>query len=150
MEIFARSLVTKTDAIGLIHPTFDNIPDILRGVGLRLVPVEEEQLHDEDLSAELLESVGCIFVTTPNNPTGRVMSEQRLRALADQCAKHGVVLALDTSFRGFDTDGPGRTIALAWRASDPRAPGLAALAAFFRAQAPAGTAACRDATIDAG
>ena len=55
-----------------------------------------------------------------------------------------------TVIRGFDTDGPGRTIALAWRASDPRAPGLAALAAFFRAQAPAGTAACRDATIDAG
>ncbi len=44
----------------------------------------------------------------------------------------------------FDVDGPGRTIALAWRASDPRAAGLAHLAAFFRAHAPAGTAPCRD------
>ncbi|MFF9850145.1 enduracididine biosynthesis enzyme MppP [Streptomyces litmocidini] len=102
MEILARSLVTTTDAVALIHPTFDNIPDILRGVGLRLVPVEEERAHDEDLPAELLEEVGCVFITTPNNPTGRVMGEDRLRRLAEQCAEHGVVLALDTSFRGFD------------------------------------------------
>ncbi len=46
--------------------------------------------------------------------------------------------------RCFDTGGPGRTIALAWRASDPRASGLAHLAAFFRANAPPNTAACRE------
>ena len=50
-----------------------------------------------------------------------------------------------TVVRSFDVDGPGRTIALAWRASDPRAGGLSHLAAFFRAHAPEGTAACRDA-----
>lgn len=49
-----------------------------------------------------------------------------------------------TVVRTFDVDGPGRTIALAWRVSDPRAAGLAHLAAFFRAHAPPGTAACRD------
>lgn len=49
-----------------------------------------------------------------------------------------------TVTRGFDADGPGRTIALAWRTSDPRAPGLAHLAAFLRGHVPAGTAACRD------
>ncbi|WP_051731692.1 enduracididine biosynthesis enzyme MppP [Kitasatospora phosalacinea] len=102
MEILARSLVTTSDAIALLHPTFDNIPDILRGVGLELVPVEEEAAHDADLPDELLERVGCVFITTPNNPTGRVMTEARLRRLAEQCAEHGVVLALDTSFRGFD------------------------------------------------
>ncbi|MFB9428482.1 enduracididine biosynthesis enzyme MppP [Streptoalloteichus tenebrarius] len=103
MEIFARSLATAADAIALVHPTFDNIPDILRGVGLRLVPLEEDVLHGGDLPVELLRSVGSVFVTTPNNPTGRVLSEERLRALAAQCAEHDVVLTLDTSFRGFDT-----------------------------------------------
>ncbi|WP_215545193.1 enduracididine biosynthesis enzyme MppP [Amycolatopsis sp. CA-230715] len=102
MEIFARALATRSDAIALVHPTFDNIPDILRGVGLRLVPIEEDRLHDGDLDPALLASVGCVFVTTPNNPTGRVLSEQRLRRLAEECAEHDVVLTLDTSFRGFD------------------------------------------------
>ncbi len=101
MEIFARSLATSVGTIALVHPTFDNIPDILRGVGLRLVPVEEDQLHDDDLPAELLGAIGCIFVTTPNNPTGRVMSRDRLARLAAQCAEHDVVLTLDTCFRGF-------------------------------------------------
>ncbi|UNR60694.1 enduracididine biosynthesis enzyme MppP [Streptomyces sp. A10(2020)] len=102
MEILARSLSASVDRVALVHPTFDNIADLLRGNGLDLVPVEEDALHGADLSDELLSSVGCVFVTTPNNPTGRVLAEERLRRLAEQCAEHGTVLALDTSFRGFD------------------------------------------------
>ncbi|MBX9930800.1 MAG: LysR family transcriptional regulator [Methylobacterium sp.] len=49
-----------------------------------------------------------------------------------------------TVTRSFDVDGPGRTIALAWRSSDPRAAGLSHLAAFFRTHAPESTSACRD------
>ena len=44
-----------------------------------------------------------------------------------------------TVCRGFGPDGPRRTIALAWRASDPRAEGLAELAGFFRRHAPHAT-----------
>lgn len=103
MEIVARALITEVSSLMLLHPTFDNIPDILRGVGMELVPLAEEQLHGDDLDPGLLASVGALFVTTPNNPTGRVVSRDRLRALADQCARYGKVLVLDTSFRGFDT-----------------------------------------------
>jgi enduracididine biosynthesis enzyme MppP len=103
MEILARSLASRIDSVALVHPTFDNIADILRGVGLGLVPVAEDPLHAADLDDALLRRVGCVFVTTPNNPTGRVVEPQRLRRLAEQCAEHDVVLALDTSFRGFDT-----------------------------------------------
>ncbi|MFB9907044.1 enduracididine biosynthesis enzyme MppP [Allokutzneria oryzae] len=102
MEILSRSLVTKIDRMALVHPTFDNIPDILRGVGITLTPLEEDVLHGGDLDARLLDSVGAVFVTTPNNPTGRVVPEERLRRLAEQCREHDVVLCLDTSFRGFD------------------------------------------------
>ena len=104
MEIFARSLVTVTDSIMLVHPTFDNIPDILRGVGLRLVPLAEPVLHGTGIGPAQLREVGCVFVTTPNNPTGTVLSRAALARLAAQCAEYGVVLTLDTSFRGFDTD----------------------------------------------
>ncbi|MCX5206939.1 enduracididine biosynthesis enzyme MppP [Streptomyces sp. NBC_00237] len=102
MEILARTLATSIDNVALVHPTFDNIPDILRGCGLGLVRLDEEVLHGGDLSAEFLDSVGAIFVTTPNNPTGVVTSEARLTRLAQQCAEHDVILCLDTSFRGFD------------------------------------------------
>jgi len=102
MEIVARSLVTGTDSIALIHPTFDNIPDILKGVGLRLLPLPEAQIHEGDLTGAPLDTADSVFVTTPNNPTGRVLPEDRLRLLAGRCAERGQVLVLDTSFRGFD------------------------------------------------
>ncbi|MEV7926014.1 enduracididine biosynthesis enzyme MppP [Kitasatospora sp. NPDC088264] len=102
MEILSRALASKVETVALVHPTFDNIADLLRGNGLRLVPIAEDPLHGEDLTPEFLASVGCLFLTTPNNPTGRVVSEKRLRRIAEQCAEHDVVLALDTSFRGFD------------------------------------------------
>lgn len=103
MEILARSLAYQTDTVALVHPTFDNIPDILLGAGLRLLPVEEDQLAEAELDERVLGSAGCLFITTPNNPTGRVLGEQRLRELAQLCADREVVLALDTSFRGFDS-----------------------------------------------
>lgn len=103
MEIVARSLITEMQTMALIHPTFDNIPDILKGVGMNLVPVAEERLHDGPLDAGLIGPAKSIFVTTPNNPTGRVLAEDRLKSLAALCARQGAVLVLDTSFRGFDT-----------------------------------------------
>ena len=102
MEILSRALVTRTDRMALLHPTFDNIPDILRGVGITLLSLPEQALHEGDLDEALLSSVGSVFVTTPNNPTGRVVGPERLRRLAEQCREHDVVLCLDTSFRGFD------------------------------------------------
>ncbi|MEH3147127.1 MAG: LysR substrate-binding domain-containing protein [Methylobacterium frigidaeris] len=47
-----------------------------------------------------------------------------------------------TVCRSFGEDGPSRTIALAWRASDPRGAGLDRLADFFRAHAPGATLPC--------
>lgn len=102
MEIFARALRPRTDAVALVHPTFDNIPDILRGFGFRLQPLEEDLLHGAPDQILDRHDVGCVFVTTPNNPTGRVLSADALATLAASCAERDVILTLDTSFRGFD------------------------------------------------
>ncbi|NUT32668.1 MAG: aminotransferase class I/II-fold pyridoxal phosphate-dependent enzyme [Hamadaea sp.] len=101
MEILARAAsAAGLRRVGLIHPTFDNIPDILRGVGLDLAAVPESVLHTADTGAA--PEVDVLFVTTPNNPTGAVLEEDALARWAAWCAEHGVVLALDTSFRAFD------------------------------------------------
>jgi enduracididine biosynthesis enzyme MppP len=102
MEIFARSLLADgCKRVALVHPTFDNIPDILGGVGMSLVPVAEDQLLDG--SAQLPDDTDVLFVTTPNNPTGRVLPSEQLAHWARVCAARGIVLALDTSFRAFDS-----------------------------------------------
>ncbi len=101
MEIFARSLqVSGVRRVALIHPTFDNIPDILKGMGLSLFPVSEECLLDG--SGRLPEDIEVLFITTPNNPTGAVLAPEALTHWARVCSAKGVILALDASFRGFD------------------------------------------------
>ena len=101
MEIFARAAaVGGVRRAAMIHPTFDNIPDILRGMGVELVPISESALLDA--SARLPDDVDLLFCTTPNNPTGRVLGSDALRHWARECAARGIVLALDTCFRGFD------------------------------------------------
>lgn len=102
MEIFARSLAASDIRnVALIHPTFDNIPDILRGVGMNLIPVAEEGLMDG--SGVLPPNADVLLITTPNNPTGTVLSAEALTHWARICSARGVILALDSSFRGFDT-----------------------------------------------
>lgn len=101
MEIFARALsaVGKLE-VALMNPTFDNIPDILSGVGATLHPISEEALRDG--SGELPAVVDVLFMTSPNNPTGTVISAEALSRWAQVCASRDVILALDASFRGFD------------------------------------------------
>lgn len=102
MDIFARSLRERTDRVALIHPTFDNIPDLFKAWGHTLVPVAEATVDAAD-TAVFDGDVGCVFVTVPNNPTGWILAPDAMRWLARECRCRGVVLALDTSFRGFDT-----------------------------------------------
>jgi enduracididine biosynthesis enzyme MppP len=102
MEILARALSDRFRSVGLIHPTFDNIPDILRGLRIDLTPLGEPALLSGDVSDVLPPGVGCVFITTPNNPTGTVLPEERLALIARACEHRDVVLVLDTSFRGFD------------------------------------------------
>lgn len=101
MEITARSLYTSgVRRIALLHPTFDNIPDILRGMGMNLIPMSEESLMGG--SGRLPDGAEVLFITTPNNPTGRVLPAEVLTHWARECTSRGVILVLDSSFRGFD------------------------------------------------
>lgn len=100
IDIVARCVAQRHGVVGLIHPTFDNIPALLRSRGLSLVPVEELELRAGDVRC--LSQIGALFVTTPNNPTGAVLSASALDSLAAACARQRVTLIVDASFRGFD------------------------------------------------
>jgi enduracididine biosynthesis enzyme MppP len=101
MDILARCLGEAGATVALIHPTFDNIPDLLRSRGVRLVPFEEPDIAAAEIPAEIGPG-DCVFITTPNNPTGVPVPPEQLEPLAVECRDRGALLALDTSFRGFD------------------------------------------------
>jgi aspartate/methionine/tyrosine aminotransferase len=95
-DIVARALPAGA-TIAVLHPTFDNIADLMVTRGLSLVPLSEEALLDCDWPGS---PVGAIMVTHPNNPTGLVIPEGHLRSLAEHAVRYGQTVIVDASFRG--------------------------------------------------
>ncbi|MBB2914111.1 aspartate/methionine/tyrosine aminotransferase [Streptosporangium becharense] len=95
-DIVARALPSGA-TVAVLHPTFDNIADLMVTRGLSLVPLSEAALLDQDWPGP---PVSAIVVTHPNNPTGLITPEGHLRSLAEHAVRHGQTVIIDASFRG--------------------------------------------------
>jgi len=95
-DIVARALPHGAN-VAVLHPTFDNIADLLQTRGLKLVPLAEEAVHACHWPEP---PVSVVVVTLPNNPTGMVTSEEQLRSLAEHAARRGQTVVIDAAFRG--------------------------------------------------
>lgn len=94
IDSLARCLMQRGPRIGLTHPTFDNIPDLLRARGANLRPVLDVSTVDPS-------QYDSLFIVSPNNPTGTYMSAAEMEGLATRCRATDCFLAIDASFRGF-------------------------------------------------
>ncbi len=94
-DIVARALPAGS-TMALLHPTFDNIADLLVTRGIRLRPMSEQELLDQVWPSD----VDTVFITHPNNPTGFLTTPEILRSLAGHAAHHGQRIIVDASFRG--------------------------------------------------
>jgi aspartate/methionine/tyrosine aminotransferase len=95
-DIVARALPAEAE-VAVLHPTFDNIADLLVTRGLSLVPFPEAALLEMNWPGP---PVRAIVVTHPNNPTGLVTPAGHLRSLAEHAVRHGQTIIIDASFRG--------------------------------------------------
>lgn len=101
-EIIAHILKRRGLKTALIEPTFDNIPAILRRVGVDLVPLHESILSIEcDIVALAALNVQALFIVMPNNPTGCFMKQASFQALLDFCVRERILLVVDFCFRFF-------------------------------------------------
>jgi aspartate/methionine/tyrosine aminotransferase len=97
---WARTTKTK---VGLIEPTFDNLALLLKRREVEVQSISEHLFHTEgfDELEQLIVHTGinALFITNPNNPTGRLVKEGQLRRLTDLCKKHKLTMIFDTCFR---------------------------------------------------
>lgn len=73
MAITANYLMKKRMTVGLMHPCFDNIVDLLKHMEVPITALQEEWFHDPKKIYETLEknvTSDAIFLIDPNNPTG--------------------------------------------------------------------------------
>lgn len=100
--VVANVLADGNHRVALLHPTFDNIHDILAR-SVPVLPISEPACATAELRDLLRKDITCLFVTTPNNPTGWFLDRAEFEQLAATCATHRMLLCVDASFRGFDT-----------------------------------------------
>jgi aspartate/methionine/tyrosine aminotransferase len=104
LEIVANYLRMRRLTLTLIEPCFDNLANIFCRHGVRIRPFPDKYLdaRNDDFERALhgVDS-DSICLVTPNNPTGRTLSETNLRALVRFCREHRKLLILDNCFRAY-------------------------------------------------
>jgi aminotransferase len=102
------ALVNPGDEVIVFEPFYENYgPDtILADAKPVYVPLEPGQPLDLDrLAAAFSARTRAIIVNTPSNPSGRVLSQAELEAIAELCIRHDSIAVTDEIYEHIRFDG---------------------------------------------
>lgn len=109
------SLFDVGDTVALPSPGYPCYRHILSALGQRSVLLEtgpeNEWMPDPDdvLRAIKRDGIKGLLIASPANPTGTMISKERLRALTDVCQQHGVHFISDEIYHGLTYTRPADT-----------------------------------------
>lgn len=98
-----NALVNEGDECLVISPYFLMYPAMLKFYGGKVVPLEES-FNPADLESLKSRKFKLIIFSNPSNPTGKVLSKEQLRALANLAEHTGAYLISDEIYELFDYD----------------------------------------------
>ena len=106
-----RQLLTAGDEIVTEAPGWPQAGVMAKAIGAKLVEVARDETHGWGLDPEAVaravtKKTRMIFLTNPNNPSGRLIPDADLRALADLAERHGIWLVVDEVYAGLEWAGP--------------------------------------------
>jgi aspartate/methionine/tyrosine aminotransferase len=110
------ALVDTGDEVLYPNPGFPIYESMIRYIGGAPVPVrlrEEKQfaLDVDQLVSRITNKTRLIIINSPHNPTGGIIPEDGLRAIADAAVKHGVPVLSDEIYGRIIYDAEHRSIA---------------------------------------
>ncbi|MBN9643507.1 aminotransferase class I/II-fold pyridoxal phosphate-dependent enzyme [Corynebacterium mendelii] len=105
------ALVEPGREIIVVEPYYDAYAAAAALAGARLVPVALEldddgfHLDPAALAAAVTRDTAMIIINTPHNPTGIVLEEQQLKAIADIAIAHDLLVLVDEVYEKLVYDG---------------------------------------------
>jgi aminotransferase len=114
MAATLMAIVDPGDEVIVPEPFYENYgPDaVLCDARPVYVPLRPGEPLDLDRVAQAFTPrTRAIIVNTPNNPTGRVLTERELAGIAELCLRHGVYAVTDEIYEHIRYDGPHIPIA---------------------------------------
>ena len=101
LRFVLEKLTRPGDPVLVLSPVYDPFFAVVRNTGRRLVdlPLEEADgrytVDWERLEDALRSGVKALILCNPHNPVGRVWTREELNAVADLCARYGVLVCSD-------------------------------------------------------
>ncbi len=115
MLLFFSAFVEPGDEIIISDPHYACYPNFIkfaRGVPVT-VPVSEEegfQYTTAGIKKKITEKTKGIFINSPSNPTGNVMSGERMKKIAELCDAKGITPISDEIYHGLVYEGEEHSI----------------------------------------
>ena len=95
-----QALIDPGDEILVPDPRYTSYDDAIRRAGGKMVMVPTNREDAFNLEAEAVEAAitlksKALLIVTPSNPTAGIVTEDRLRAIADVCIRHNLIVIVD-------------------------------------------------------
>lgn len=107
VRLVVECMVEKGDEVIIPAPTFGEYEMQCRIMGAKPLHPDVETI--EAVPDEMLDRAKILFLCNPNNPTGKLLSRERVEKLAKRCEAHKTLLYVDEAF--IDLSDPSRTVA---------------------------------------
>jgi aspartate/methionine/tyrosine aminotransferase len=100
LMLVAQLIVNAGDRVVAVTPLWPNLLEIPKILGAEVVQVpltfgQTWELDVERLLAALTPGTRAVFLNSPNNPTGWVITAGQQQAILDHCRKHGIWILAD-------------------------------------------------------
>ncbi len=113
IALVLQAILPPGDNVVVVTPVWPNIMSAIQIRGGITKPVELDPLPEggfrldlDRLSGALDERTRAVFIATPGNPTGWVMSREEQAAVLDLCRARGIWMIADEVYARFIYDGP--------------------------------------------
>ena len=108
------ALINPGDEVVVFEPFYENYgPDaILSGATPRFVSLQppDWRIDIDELEDAFSDQTKVVILNTPNNPTGKVFSDEELTCIARLCVKHNAVAVTDEIYEHIIYDHPDRPL----------------------------------------
>lgn len=104
-----KTILNRGDEVIILEPAWSHFGEIVKMVGGKVIRVGLDPDTNFSLDCGLIETyitkkTKAIMVNYPNNPTGRIYSDEELNALIDVAKKYDLYIISDEEYQVFEFD----------------------------------------------